>query len=105
MAMDSSEEKQLEEYRRRMAEQQQAQQEADQAQGQLDNILRFLLEPSAKQRLGNVRISNKPLYLKAAQSLLMLYKAGQINGKVSDEELKKLLEKLSEKRESKITRK
>ncbi len=104
MEQNSNEEKQMDAIRRRIAEQQ-AQQEADQAQEQLDNVLRFLLGPEAKQRLANVRISNKPLYLKAAQSLLMLYKAGQIGGKVSENELKQLLEKLSEKREPKITRK
>jgi programmed cell death protein 5 len=104
MEQNPNEEKQLEAMRRQIA-QQQAQQEADQAQEQLDNVLRFLLEPEAKQRLANVRIANKPLYLKTAQALLMLYKAGQVNGKVSDAELKQLLEKLSEKREPKITRK
>jgi programmed cell death protein 5 len=105
MENDSSEEKQLETLRRRVAEQQQAQQEAEQAQEQLENALRFLLEPNAKQRLSNVRIANKPLYLRTAQALLMLYKSGQINGKISETELKKLLEKMSEKREPKITRK
>ncbi len=105
MEQNSNDEKQMDAIRRRIAEQQQAQQEADQAQEQLDNVLRFLLEPEAKQRLANVRIANKQLYLKAAQSLLMLYKAGQIGGKVSENELKQLLEKLSEKREPKITRK
>ena len=80
--------------------------EEEKAQQQLDSMLRVLLDMDARQRLSNVRIANQPLYLKTVQMLLSLYKAGHINGKISDEQLKKILEKVNEgKREPTIRRK
>ena len=101
---ESIQERQVEEIRKRMAEQQ-AEEESTKAEQQLEGAMRFLLDPKAKQRLGNLRIGNKPLYLKTVQTLLMLYKSQRIAERVSDEELKKILVQLSEKREPKITRK
>lgn len=97
--------KQLETLKKQVFEQQQAQEQAARAEAQLDETLRFLLSTEAKERLSNVRLANKTLYLKTAQTLLMLYKSGQLNEKISGEQIKQLLEKLSERRETKITRK
>lgn len=104
-SMETIRAKQLETLKKRAFEQQQAQEEAARAEAQLDETLRFLLSTEAKERLSNVRLANKNLYLKTAQTLLMLYKSGQLNEKISGEQLKKLLEKLSERRETKIVRK
>jgi programmed cell death protein 5 len=67
--------------------------------------MRLVLTPEAKARLGNVKLVNYELYLKAAQTIIYLQKAGQIRGRITEEQLKQLLEKLSAKREITIKRK
>jgi programmed cell death protein 5 len=84
----------------------QRQQEEQAMEAQLDSLLRSVLTPEAKSRLSNIRLVNKDLYLKMAQSLLYLAKSGQLPGKLDDAQLKSLLEKVREKkREISITRK
>jgi programmed cell death protein 5 len=75
------------------------------AQAQLDSLLKQVLSEKAKARLGNVKLVNQELYLKAAQTILYLYRAGQIQGKLNEKQLKELLKKLSSKREPTIKRK
>jgi programmed cell death protein 5 len=85
---------------------QEAQQAEAQMEAQLDSMLRSVLTPEAKARLSNIRLVNKELYLKVAQSLLYLAKSGQIQGKIDDAQLKALLEKArGQKREISIKRK
>ena len=71
----------------------------------LEETLRMILEPEARERLNNVRLANQKLYMTAVQTLLYAAQANQLNKKVSAEELKAMLLKLNEKRETKITRK
>ncbi len=93
----------LEEYRRRLLAQQQAQQQQIVAQMQLRAILRRILTKEAFERLGRVKMANPELYAKAVQLLLYLYQAGQIREKVTDDQLKKFLERLiGKKKETKI---
>ena len=68
-------------------------------------VIRSLLSEEARNRLNNVKIVNQQLYLKTVQSILYLQNAGQLQGKVGEQELKMLLEKLRNKKEIKITRK
>lgn len=103
--MEGVRQKQLQAMKKQLEEQQQAEEEAAKAENQLDSVLRVLLEPDAKQRLGNVHAANKALFLKTAQTILALYKAGHLHGKMNNDQLKKLLEKLSQKRETQIRRK
>ncbi len=77
----------------------------EQVQMQLDALLNKILEPEAKQRITNVRLVNEEKYLQAAQALMMLAQQGQIQGKVTDEQLKQLLSQIAPKRDISITRK
>ena len=98
-------EKRLEELKQQIAAQQAAQQEQLQAEIQLNALLRNILSPEAKQRLSNISLVNKELYLQVSQVLLYLAKAGQLQGRISDEQLKSLLEKIKgKKREIQIKR-
>ena len=76
-----------------------------QAEQQLSNMLSILLESNAKNRLNNIKLANKALYLKAAQTIIYLYQEGQLNGKLSEEDLKSLLQKINPKKEINIRRK
>lgn len=103
--LESIREKQVEELKRQYVEQQEAEEAAASAEQQMERVLRQILEPEAKQRLSNLRIGNKELYLAAVQTIILLFKNQQLNAKLSDAELKALLIKLSEKRNTTIRRK
>lgn len=75
--------------------QKQQQERLHQAELQLESALRSMMTPEAKSRLTNIQLVNKDLYLKISQLLLQLAKSGQIQSKISDEELKLLLQKIS----------
>lgn len=83
---------------------QKAEEKQREIEAQIDELMRFALTPEAKTRLGNVKLVNQELYLKTAQAIIYLQRAGQISGKISEEQLKQLLEKFSKKREIKIKR-
>lgn len=72
---------------------------------QLDLVLTKVLTPEAKQRLANVRLINEEKYLTVAQGLLGMVQQGQIKGKVTDEQIKRLLIQLTPKKNMTITRK
>jgi len=79
-------------------------QEAE-AEAKIGAIVRSLLSDEARTRLNNVRLVNTELYLKAVQAILYLQNARQLQGKVSEQDLKQLLGKMGERKEIKITRK
>ncbi len=78
-----------------MQENQQQQNQQLQAEMRLDAAMKQMLEPEARERLNRVKLVNRELYGAAAQNLLYLSRAGQIEGKLSDSGLKELLEKIS----------
>ncbi|MBS3061256.1 MAG: hypothetical protein J4215_01595 [Candidatus Diapherotrites archaeon] len=94
-----------EEYKKRLMEKQ-AQSQAEQETAQkIDALLRSILETAAKERLSNVRLVNPELYMKATQAILFLAQNKQFSGKISGEQLKQILQRLSQKRETSIKRK
>ncbi len=75
--------------------------EAKKAQEQLKATLRSALEEGAYERLMNVSVANKDMYLTAAQNVLMFYKrAGR---KMSESELLSLLRAIKDRSETKTT--
>ncbi len=99
-------EKKMGELKQRLLAQKKAEELAEHQEMQLDNVLRAVLSPEAKARLGNVRIVNKELFLKATQAIVYLYQSGKLQGKIQDNEARLLLERLSgRKPEFKIVRK
>lgn len=95
----------FEELKKKQFEQQEQLKREQELEMQVEALSRMLLSPEAKARLANVKLVNKELHLKAIQALLYLKQSGSIDGKISEEELKTLLEKLSAKRQAKIRRK
>ena len=97
--------KKLQELRERMLQRQNEEQKRAQQEMQLDAVLKSILTQEAKTRLSNVRLVNQELYEKAIQAVLYFAKAGQISGKLGEEELKAILSKLNAKKEIMIKRK
>lgn len=65
-----------------------------QAEIALRSALQQLLEPAAFERLSNIRLSNPALYQQVASLVLSAYKSGQVAGKLSEEDLKKIVSRL-----------
>ena len=61
---------------------------------QLREVLRKILDEKAFERLSNIRLANTELYAQIAQMLIYAYQQGQIQGKVTEEVLVKLLNRL-----------
>ncbi len=71
-------------------------------EGSLDElrkeILKKFLTKEARERLARVKIVKPRLVRQIELYLLQMYQAGRIKGTITEEEIKKLLESLSEKR-------
>ncbi|MEW6294686.1 MAG: DNA-binding protein [Candidatus Diapherotrites archaeon] len=102
---EQAREQKLSELKKRLVEQKIAEQQALEAESKINSALMQLLSEEAKARLSNVRLVNRELYSAAVQNLIWLAKNGYIKQKVSEGQMKQLLEKLNVKREIKIKRK
>ncbi|GAB6135114.1 DNA-binding protein [Thermococcus prieurii] len=85
----------LMELQKKYLEQQKAQEEAMrqemELQAQLDAIMRKILTPDARERLGRVKLVKPELARQVELVLVQLYQAGQIREPIDDAKLKKIL--------------
>jgi len=88
----------LQKLEERLAEMQKRQE----IEAQKKAILRQIVTPDAYERLMNVKIANQSLYDQVVATLIYLYQNRQIKGKVNNEQIKKLLEKITAKKETRI---
>lgn len=95
----------------RMQESAQAQMQSQMQQQQLEETLRMImqqiLEPKARERLSNLKMVKPEMALQLQAYLAQLYQAGQLKGRVSEQQLVAILQKLSaaERKEFTIKRK
>ncbi len=72
---------------------------------QKEQILKQLLEPDARMRLGNIKMVKPDLANSVENYLISLATQGRINSQITDEQLKKILLSVQEpKRDFKINR-
>jgi len=90
------------EQQRKMIEEQQRKAEIE---AQKEAILRVILTPEARQRLSNVKLVKPELAEAIENQLIALAQAGRIQVPITDEELKAILEQLTNqtRKEYKIT--
>ncbi|ASJ10983.1 hypothetical protein A3L12_06555 [Thermococcus sp. P6] len=85
----------LMELQRRYLEQQKAQEEAVkqemELEAQLNEIMRKILTPEARERLGRVKLVRPELARQVELILVQLYQAGQITEPIDDARLKRIL--------------
>ncbi|AHL22477.1 MULTISPECIES: DNA-binding protein [Thermococcus] len=90
----------LMELQKRYLEQQKAQEEAMrqemELQAQLDAIMRKILTPDARERLGRVKLVRPELARQVELVLVQLYQAGQIREPIDDAKLKRILAQIDE---------
>lgn len=91
----------MEEIQQRIAEEEaRKRREAEKAA-----VMKVILTPEARQRLASLRLVRPELVANLENYLIQLAQAGRINAPVSDDELKRILDKLiPKKREIKIER-
>jgi programmed cell death protein 5 len=108
-----SEDEELEDIRKRrmlqlqrkLAEEQQRMQIAQQVEQQKQALLRQILTPEARQRLNNLKMVKPEFAAQLELQLIQLAQGGRLNIPLNDGQLKELLAKLqSTKREIKIRR-
>ncbi|MDY6771017.1 MAG: DNA-binding protein [Candidatus Nanohaloarchaea archaeon] len=76
------------------------QREEEQMRQKLKKIASQILTDEARSRLGNIRAADEDLAAKIELQLVQLYKAGQIQDEITDEQLKQILQKIQEAEES-----
>ena len=88
----------MEQLQRQAAEQQLMDEELERRRrqdSQINLILMQILEPEAKERLSNIKIT-RPDFAKAIeQQLVMLAQSGRLKQRVTDAQLKELLKQLT----------
>jgi programmed cell death protein 5 len=90
-------------------DQQMMQEEMDrqkQADAQIHAVLLQILEPEARERLNTIKLTRPDFAKSVEQQLVMLAQSGRLKHKITDEQLKALLQQLQPaKREFTIRRK
>lgn len=82
--------------------QNQQQQQMAEAEQMLKHLMSQILEPKARERLANLKVVKPELAMQLELYLAQLAQAGQLQSKLSDEQIVQILRKLSEKREINI---
>lgn len=100
----------MEDLQRQQMEQQameqQAVQQEQQLEAQIQSILKQVMEPEARERLNTIKLTRPEFARAVEQQIVMLAQSGRLRQKITDEQLKNLLQQLTpSKRDFSITRK
>ncbi len=77
--------------KRRMQEEYSRMMKAQQLEAQMKTVLKHILDSEAYERAMNIRLSNPEMYQQIVSLLAQLYQSKQLNGKITDQQFKKLL--------------
>ncbi|TFG10402.1 DNA-binding protein [Candidatus Thorarchaeota archaeon] len=102
--LEAIRQKKLEALKEEAARDQADDERAAQARAQKEAILRQILTPEARSRLTNIRMVKPQFAEQIEMQLIQLAGSGRLKGKVTDDQLKKLLMQIrGRERERKIT--
>ena len=71
-------------------------------EAQIKGALQKILEPAARERLANLKLTKPQIAQQLEIYLVQLYQAGQIQAKITDDQVIQILQKLGASREWKI---
>lgn len=104
--LDALRQRKLDQMRAQQEQQYAAEEQDNQYEAQKQQIIRQILTPDARERLGRLKVARPELVASVEQQLLGLAQSGRLGGKINDEMLKAILDKVvPRKREIKIERK
>lgn len=86
--------KKLKQLKKQQESQDQQQEAEEQMKAQKKAILRQVLTPDARERLGNIRVARPDLAESIESQIISLAQRGATKGKIDDQTLKELLKKL-----------
>jgi len=81
------------------------QNEKAQAEEAIKRIIMTIMDEKARERMNNLRITRPEIYINLGLYLAQLAQSGQLQSRITDEQLVQILRKVSEKKDTKITRK
>jgi programmed cell death protein 5 len=97
--------KKLEELQMQSHQQAAMEEQHRQIEAQRQTIMRQILTPQARERLGRLKIARPELVQTIEDQLIALARSGRVVGQIDDNDLRKLLSKLTpKKREIRIER-
>jgi programmed cell death protein 5 len=99
MAEEDEEQRYQKDMRKRVAE---AMRRAQMEQQKKD-VMRQFLEPDAYERLMNIRVSNPELYDQLVSMVVQLVQSNRVTGKITEKQLRAILEKLTYRKEPNIS--
>lgn len=91
--LDEIKKKKIEELKKKKEGQEDLEKRKKQQEAQKKKLLRKILTTQARQRLSNLRMAKPDFVESIEQQLIMLAQKGSIQGKIDDEQLKKILKK------------
>ena len=102
--LDEIRRRKLASLREEALEEQVREQQLAEAQAQKEAILRQILTPEARSRLTNIRMVKPQVAEQIELQLIQLASSGRLRARVTDEQLKKLLQQITgQERERKIS--
>ena len=91
-----------EQYQKRMRKKVTEALRAAQMEAQKKEVMKQFLDDKAYERVMNIRASNYELYSQLVNLIVSLVQGNRLSGKVSEEQLKSIIEKITYKREPTI---
>ncbi len=88
--------KKLEQLKKQLEASEAQEESNEQFEQEKDALLRSLLTPEARERLGRVKVARPEVAEGIEQQIIMLAQRGMVKGKIDDETLKKLLKKITD---------
>ena len=102
--LEAIRQKKLADLQNQAAQQQAQEQQTAEVDAQKDAILRQILSPEARARLTNIKMVKPQVAEQIELQLIQLASSGRLKGRVTDDQLKGLLQQLMGKeRERKVT--
>jgi len=88
--------KKMAELQQKLLEDQAKQEQMDQVEGQIRGAIQQILTPEARARLATIKMAKPEYATQIEMMLIQIAQGGQLQNKITDEQLKGILKKIAE---------